>query len=39
MKVVLFFPRLGFSYGVLHCKILMKQFDIFMNHKIFEYKS
>jgi len=39
MQIVLFFLFLGFSYWILLCKVLMRQFDIFMNPKAFKYRS
>jgi hypothetical protein len=39
MEIVLFFLFLGFSYWILLCKVLMRQFDIFINPKAFKYRS
>jgi len=38
MQIILFFLLLGFSYWILLCKVLMRQFDIIMNPKAFKYR-
>jgi hypothetical protein len=37
MQIVILFLCLVFSYWILLCKVLMRQFDIFMNPEVFKY--